>query len=156
MGDTASDEMIDIQIEESLVWETLVTINSANYREDMLPLGGFFAILILTALTGIFGPPSVVVQALDREIGNRSMIEPINFVASEISSFNRFVSLSLKLTQLEPCTATQLRPAFSCDTEWKRERITVHTESHRFESIQIGFPKCSATIQLFFRSIAEL
>jgi hypothetical protein len=30
MADTASDEMIDIQIEESLVRETLMTIDSAN------------------------------------------------------------------------------------------------------------------------------
>jgi hypothetical protein len=149
MGDTASDEMIDIQIEESLVRETLMTIDSANYREDMLTLGGFFAILILTALTGIFGPPSVVIQTLDREITNRSSIEQLTFASSQITPLNRFVSLSLILIRPEPCTSSQTRPAFTCHTESKKDGIAIHTQSRTFESIPIAFSKCQGTIRLF-------
>jgi hypothetical protein len=55
MGDTGSDKMINIQIEESLVCETLMTIDSANSCEDSVILADFFCILVMIALTGIFG-----------------------------------------------------------------------------------------------------
>jgi hypothetical protein len=149
MGDTASDEMIDIQIEESLVRETLMTIDSANAREDVLTLAGFFAVLVLTALTGIFGPSSVVTQTLDHEILNHTARERILFASSPISPLNRFLTISLILVQSHPCAFGPLRSTFSCHSEVKRAGITIQTSSQSFEGVSMKFSECTAQLQLF-------
>jgi hypothetical protein len=149
MGDTPSDEMIDIQIEESLVRETLMTIDSANYREDVLTLAGFFAILVLTALTGIFGPPSVAIQTIDREITNHSSVERIAFASAPLSGLNRFISLTLKFIEAEPCASSQMRPAFVYRIEARRDGVVMHSEQQKFDSVLLPFRKCSASMQLF-------
>jgi len=54
---SSSDDMIEIQIEESLGRETLMAIDSANFREDIFSIIGFLIILVLTTVAGIMGPP---------------------------------------------------------------------------------------------------
>jgi hypothetical protein len=144
MRDTGSDEMIDIQIEESLVRETLMTIDSANSREDFLILGGFFCILVLTALTGIFGPPSVTLHHIARNLSNRSGPQQFNFQSASLSPLNRFISLSLIMVRREPYTANRVPVSFSFRMDCLKSGISTRTFSQSFYDVSTTFASSAA------------
>ena len=94
--EATSDSMVEIQIEESLVRETLMTIDSANSREDFITLAAFFCVIILTALAGLYGPPASMTFRKDRLVTNTEQ-ETIRYKSNSISSLNRHLSLSFAL-----------------------------------------------------------
>jgi hypothetical protein len=151
MGDTASDDMIDIQIEESLVRESLMTIDSANCREDFLTLGGFLAILVLTALTGIFGPPSVSLQRLDRELSNGTGSERLEYQSSWITPLNRFIAISLFVVRPDFLAGNRLPVSFSFHTHCRRSGVAVHSFSEVFNEVAVfsGSSPESGRIRVF-------
>ena len=55
-SESSSGNLIDIQIEQSLVRETLMVIDSANCKEDLFTLIGFISALIIALAIGILGP----------------------------------------------------------------------------------------------------
>ena len=95
MNETASDSMIDIQIEESLVRETLMTIDSANLREDVITLFGFACIVLLSIVTGVYGPISVNTQEFTLPVTHHGMVAQKNFVTGPMTGLNRFLCLEV-------------------------------------------------------------
>lgn len=100
--ETSSDDMIDIQIEESLVRETLMSIDSANFYDDMLTLGLFFLVLVLITITGIFGPPAVLSEEIASNITGSRMQRSIK---DNISPAYRFLDFSFYLMSSENVTS---------------------------------------------------
>lgn len=56
MSKEASDGLIDIQIEESLVRETLMTIDSSSFVDDVFAVLWLVFTILVIALVGYFGP----------------------------------------------------------------------------------------------------
>jgi hypothetical protein len=100
---TSDDDMIDIQIEESLGRETLMAIDSANFRDDLFSIGGFILILLITTITGILGPrpteTKVQVTKFVEPKSHTGLVAPqsqeVSMTITNISRKNRFVSFSL-------------------------------------------------------------
>lgn len=95
MNETASDSMIDIQIEESLVRETLMTIDSANFREDAITLFGFVCIIVLSVIIGIYGPRPIDIKRVSVPVEESGIVDYKNFVTSRMTTWNRFLSFAL-------------------------------------------------------------
>lgn len=97
--DSSSDNMIDIQIEESLGRETLMTIDSSNFHEDLFSILGFIIILVITTITGIVGPKPYDFQAQNVLIENGKL----EFVLThnQISVFNRYSTFYLEFEKLK-------------------------------------------------------
>ena len=96
--EASSDSMIDIQIEESLVRETLMTIDSANFQEDFVTFAGFFCVIILTTLTGLYGPPATTTFEKRHMIMN-SRQESVHFVSTSVCPMTRHLSIGIKFEQ---------------------------------------------------------
>ena len=100
---TSDDDMIDIQIEESLGRETLMAIDSANFRDDIISIGGFILILVITTITGILGPrpleSKVQVTKFVSSKAQTGIIAPqsqeVSMTITNISASNRFITFSL-------------------------------------------------------------
>ena len=98
MGDNSSDELVDIQIEDSLVRETLMNIDSASNPSDHLCMGVTTALLFVFAcILGFFGPPEIYKHKTGPyELGHLdSQATQIKLDLVDISSFNSFMSLGL-------------------------------------------------------------
>jgi len=122
MLDGSSDSMIDIQIEESLVRGTLMTIDSAKAGEDVLTIAGFLAVLVLSLLTGIFGPPPAAVLEGAGFPRNETRAQRLSFAGADVSSLNRFVAFSVRLVRAPPYAAAQsVRETVSVAVECKRD-----------------------------------
>lgn len=98
LNETSSDDMVNIQIEESLVRETLMSIDSANFNEDLLTIVTFGFILIFVLLTGVFGPPDTIPHYDTVEISNETAIFEKKLSYFDINSLHNHVALSLTLT----------------------------------------------------------
>ena len=101
--ESSSDELIDIQIEDSLVRETLMSIDSANCSDDVCTIIGFALTLVFMIFLGIFGPSSTYTQQTEPyDIGHlESQATQIKLEIVDISSFNRAMSLALMFTRSE-------------------------------------------------------
>jgi len=93
--ESSSDDMINIQIEESLVRETLMSIDSANFTEDIFTLLGFGVILLIMISIGIFGPPIYDDNYHEFPITKEMAITTENVLFKNIVPMNRAVSLNL-------------------------------------------------------------
>lgn len=91
---SSDDEMIDIQIEESLVRESLMSIDASNFKEDVMNLLGFAAILGLMMLVGICGPPAIFSHSVTQPFA-----EILSLEAKEITSDFRFVDYEMTFTR---------------------------------------------------------
>jgi hypothetical protein len=56
MYESSSGPLIDIQIEDSLGRETLMSIDNSNRNEDLLSLVFFVCLMLLNVVVGLFGP----------------------------------------------------------------------------------------------------
>lgn len=99
----SSSDMIDIQIEESLVRETLMSIDSSNFKEDLLIILSFFLIIFVSSLLGIFGAPSISVFSSPKSISQSTNNEQFSTISSQITPYHRFVAFSIRMipTKLE-------------------------------------------------------
>ncbi|OHS99575.1 hypothetical protein TRFO_33946 [Tritrichomonas foetus] len=91
----SSDEMIDIQIEESLVRESLMKIDTSNFNEDVIILVFYFLLLTVSAFIGGFSAPSVFTTEFSRPLGKVSIFD---IDQNNLVSMNRFLSYSVQLT----------------------------------------------------------
>ena len=110
---TSSDDMIDIQIEQSLGRETLMAIDSANFREDLFSILGFVLILIITTIAGILGPKPTETQTSTTKISHLTSIgttstgietQEISMYILNISTYNRFISFSIHFNRKDAQT----------------------------------------------------
>ena len=99
--------MIDIQIEESLGRETLMAIDSANFREDLVSILGFILILVITTISGLLGPrPLDTKTQINKFVSSKSLTgfqgpqsQEISMTITNISSYNRFFSFSISFNR---------------------------------------------------------
>jgi hypothetical protein len=107
-------------------------------------LAGFFCILVLTALTGIFGPPSVTLHHIARDLSNRSGVQQFNFQSASLSPLNRFVSLSLVMVRCESSAAARVPVSFSFRMDCMKSGIGIRTFSQSFYDVPATFAASAA------------
>lgn len=103
----SSSDMIDIQIEESLVRETLMSIDSSNFQDDIITLLCFFGILLLSVLLGIFGSPAISSHMTFRPISNNSIVEHFSSFSKKITPYYRFLSFSILMIPIQSSNSVQ-------------------------------------------------
>ena len=86
--DNSSDEMIEIQVEDSLVRESLMLIDSANFKEYITVISAFSIMLMFFLILGIFGISNNHSQI--NSVANFSCIE-----LPQINRLNRFIDIYL-------------------------------------------------------------
>lgn len=145
----SSDDMIDIQIEESLVKESLMVIDSANFKKDMMVLLGFLAIFALSFAYGLLGPPAKVAKDemfnITKPIFNRKYVG--------ISTLNRFISFSvyLKTPNSKQCKKMSINMKLDC---YKENRI-VHTFNGNFRKNPVCPEKYMYNYKFFEEKIID-
>ena len=124
---SGSEEMVDIQLGDSLVRETLMNIDTSNFREDLATVFAFALILVLLLLVGGYGPSSF--QILKSKNYDVSGGQPcrIAYEIQGVSSLNRLVSVSFQFGkngsgEVAP-GVVQFRYEMGFETE---ERVRVH------------------------------
>ena len=92
--ESSSDKLlIDLQIEEFLNRETLMSIDSSNRKEDFITFIFCFLLLFLTAIVGFYGPP---VERSVRVMYNfRLEKNNILFPFDGLNHLNHFIKLEL-------------------------------------------------------------
>jgi hypothetical protein len=98
--DDSSDSMIDIQIEDSLIKETLMFIDSTNFARGLRAMFIFATSLFCIVLVGIFGPPSVLTfisPAYPIFQNTPGTVQSLEFAIENLSALNRFLRISFVL-----------------------------------------------------------
>lgn len=95
MEKESSDDMVNIQIEESLVRETLMGIDSANFNEDLITLFLFGFVLIFVISSGIFGPPVIIHKKYPQLFSRDSPIFNTKISFDQILPINNQNSISI-------------------------------------------------------------
>lgn len=132
--------MIDIQIEESLVRETLMSIDSSNFKEDIITLFCFFGILLISVLLGIFGSPAISSHLTFCPISNTSVVEHFSSFSKKITPYYRFLSFSIIMipTQSSFQNSEQLL-SFQYQIECKRnDNFIIRKIDRSFTDIKIN------------------
>lgn len=93
---SSSDSLIDIQIEESLNRESLMSIDSANLKEDIYTLLGFIILLIFTVLMGIFGPSSFSEYSSSWKLLSKEKNASISLPIKGLSSLQRSMAFQIQ------------------------------------------------------------
>ena len=133
--ETSSDSMIDIQIEESLVRESLMTIDTANFMEDILTLGGFFLIVVLSALTGLYGPPSARVVQKEHIIEESVHKDELHYQSYGLSSLNRYISFSILVRRRDMADDMTGHLSVGYVAECTSDGVLVRHSQRMFESV---------------------
>lgn len=149
MSQTSSEDMIDIQIEESLVRETLMSIDSSNMREDIITLIGFFLILVLTILTGIFGPPASISQRSLKYFNNKTIKEQFSYVASPLSPFNRYIDFGFEMLVKPAMMTRQLPLSFSTEITSKKNFAKRHIQTKPHKDFKLLVSRGKNTTKRF-------
>lgn len=102
-----SDEMIDIQIEESLVRETLMKIDSMNFKEEVLILTFFLILLLIIGSSGIFGPPAILTTSKKANLTKVNSPQRVGLIMNT-TSYHRFIEV---LFAFERKNTTELQVA---------------------------------------------
>ncbi|EAY20131.1 hypothetical protein TVAG_366390 [Trichomonas vaginalis G3] len=108
----SSDDMVNIQIEESLVRETLMAIDSANFNEDLLTLIVFGVILVFVILSGIYGPPVNIHKKYSYPFSKDSPITNIKIPFDAILPINSQNSISIAFMRNSDAIANNLSITF--------------------------------------------
>lgn len=133
--DMSSDSMIDIQIQESLVRESLMTIDTANFTEDILTFGGFVLIVVLAVFTGIYGPPAAQVVQKEYELLQNRQKEVFTYDSPQISSLNRYISFSIMVRRKDIADDMTGHLSVGCGVLCKNDDIPVKQTPLFFESV---------------------
>lgn len=91
---SSSEDMIDIQIEDSLVRESLMTIDSINFKKALCAIFGFAFLLLVLMVMGIAGPtPTLITGSESHELNGRKKRIELNLL--NLSSLSRFIEVSM-------------------------------------------------------------
>lgn len=95
MEDSSSGCLIDIQIEESLGRETLMSIDSSNHKEDAATLAVYVFLLLLNFAVAYFGPSTIQKYQIVAPIVNDSIPtrKYASFAIESISPMNQYLIL---------------------------------------------------------------
>ncbi|OHT12151.1 hypothetical protein TRFO_18142 [Tritrichomonas foetus] len=132
----SSSDMIDIQIEESLVRETLMYIDSANFNEDLITLLSFFAILFISVLIGIFGEPAITSQDNMKSISSNTAVEQFSSSSTILNPYHRFISFSLKLTPKNPNVQNYF--SFNYKVDCKNDLNIIRSTDKSYDMVPIN------------------
>ena len=138
--ESSSDELIDIQIEDSLVRETLMSIDSANCSDDVCTIIGFALTLVFMIFLGIFGPSSTYTQQTEPyDIGHlESQATQIKLEIVDISSFNRAMSLALMFTRSEDQGDISGKIRYKYEAEFRNAKgERVHTLNTKLATMDV-------------------
>jgi hypothetical protein len=87
---SSTDDFIDVQIQENLGRETLMTIDSLNQCQDWFSLFGFFAIFVILLVAGYFGPEAHSTKVYEK-IDSDSTV----FFYKGLTPMNRFIHMNM-------------------------------------------------------------
>ena len=134
----SDDEMIDIQIEESLVRESLMAIDTSNFKEDVYNLLGFAVILGLMMMIGFFGPPATLSQTVSQYFNDNFYIQ---FFSEELSPKFRFVDYILTLTRDNASAKTHQKfwASFQYTVESYKNDVILHRSSDKINELSFEF-----------------
>jgi len=90
---SSSDEMVNIQIEESLMRESLMSIDSANFHEDIATVAFFCIVLGLVIFAGIIGPQQNEITYYNYSIPNDTSFFDIPYKISGINKYNKNIEM---------------------------------------------------------------
>ena len=164
---TSSDDMIDIQIEQSLGRETLMAIDSANFKEDLFSILGFVLILIITTIAGILGPKPTETQTSISKISTLASIgknspgyetQEVSMFITNILTYNRFISFSMTFNR--PTTGTPLdqKLSYSFRVAFYKNNKQINTFSYQVDNAQIHASKDSLnsnTLELYRTNVID-
>ncbi|OHS97753.1 hypothetical protein TRFO_35964 [Tritrichomonas foetus] len=134
---SSDDEMIDIQIEDSLVRESLMAIDTSNFKEDVMNLLGFASILGLMMLVGIVGPPAKLSQTTSQFFSPNFLI---SFSSENLSSYFRFVSYDLKFTRKNADKPVTFITCFQYSVQSFIDYRIVHSSSEKLTNVSVNLP----------------
>ena len=147
---TSSDDMIDIQIEQSLGRETLMAIDSANFREDLISILGFVLILLITTIAGILGPKPTETQISNNRISHMTSIgktasgldsQEISMYILNISTYNRFISFALQFNRASADTELSQNISYSYRISFYKKGKQTHLFTHQSQNASAFAPK---------------
>ena len=144
MNDSSSDDMVNIQIEESLVRETLMSIDSANFNEDLLTILSFGFILIFVLLTGIFGPPDTIPHSNIITISNDSAIFETKIPYTDFSSLNNHLAVALSFTPRNKTSSRIMNVNFHYTIKCINKHSVVRTQNEKFKEYTVYYNAGSA------------
>jgi hypothetical protein len=97
-SDSSNHYLIDLEIEESLSRETLMSIDSSNRKEDIITFSCFGILLICATGVGVYGPPLRQTNStIHAFLANESSVL---FLSPSLSPRNRF--LCAEISYLRP------------------------------------------------------
>ncbi|OHT17055.1 hypothetical protein TRFO_41354 [Tritrichomonas foetus] len=108
LGDSSSSCLIDIQIEESLSRETLMSIDSANRKEDCGVFTICAIILTLIAFSGFLWPISTQTIKNSTNLVYENSSKTAAFSIESLNSLNKFLSLEIALNSNNINSTTRL------------------------------------------------
>lgn len=145
----SEEDMIDIQIEESLVKESLMVIDSASVRKDAAVLAGFIAIFALALAYGFAGPSARAERAdaisMERPVFNNTYVG--------MSALNRFVSLSAAFSG--PKSAECTRASIVMRMDCLQSGRVVHTLSANFRTQKLCAADSGYRVRFFKESVVD-
>ena len=156
LKDSSSDDMVNIQIEESLVRETLMAIDSANFSEDLLTLVCFGFVLILVLLTGYLGPQDVTINPTPVEFTGTSAIFERKLIFSDFSSLNNHILITLSLTPKNRSASDFLKTQFSYTVHCHNKQDLVRAENEKMQEYKVKYVEGdtqTAKIHLFNHTV---
>ena len=156
---TSSDDLIDIQIEESLVRETLMLIDSSNCKEDLFTLICFSAALVLAIIIGLLGPPVESQTETHSIFSHESQIESFSFPFNGIAKPMRYAKIDVFFSKkVGQASQNAMQTSFSYHINCFSKSETVLSE-HKSENnayiIFNGNSQDSYAINLFSTNVIE-
>ena len=156
---SSSDDLIDIQIEESLVRETLMLIDSSNCKEDLFTLLCFCAALVLSIIIGMLGPPvenytdSLAIISHDKI--DETFVFPFRDFKKTMRNAQIEVFFSKKVGEQSP---NVIPVTFSYNVNCYSDKQTIKTEHKTVKGAELNFAeneKDSSHFYLFSTSIID-
>ena len=150
--DSSSDDMVNIQIEESLVRETLMAIDSNNFHEDLLTILCFGFILIFVLLTGIFGPPDTLPHSNTIDISQDTAIFEKKLPYTDFNSLNNHLAISIALTPKNKSQSRMMKVQFHYTIQCRNGKELVRTQNEKFKEYPVYYSSATgmtARIHLF-------
>ena len=96
-GDESSDLLIDLQIEESLGRETLMSIDSSNHMDDTVTIVVYLLLLLLNIAVAYFGPNTVETFRKVQKLtpGSEPGTLKVSFAIESITTLNQYLMLRI-------------------------------------------------------------
>ena len=139
LKESSSEDMVTIQIEESLVRETLMAIDTSNFKEDIITILSFGFILVFVLLTGICGPNDTIQYSSKVDIPQNQAIFETKFPYSEFSSLNNHIVLWFSLTPINASDSNFYPISFKTQISCENNGEVVKSLSQHYSNYQLQY-----------------